>query len=58
MRGSFTITTIGRSIGMFDRELLAREAPQTHPGFKELVEVKGEVLLGVMGRMARFDRRA
>jgi hypothetical protein len=23
--------------------LLAREAPQTHPDFKELIEVKGEV---------------
>jgi hypothetical protein len=30
MRGSFTITTIGRSIGIFD------------PGFKELIEVRGK----------------
>ena len=30
MKGSFTITTIGRSIGIFD------------PGFKELIEVRGK----------------
>jgi|SRR4030095_3638338 hypothetical protein len=42
MRGSFTITTIGRSIGIFDRGCWP-EKRQTHPGFKELIEVKGEV---------------
>ena len=44
-RGSFTIITIGRSIGIL--LLLARKAPRIKPGFKELIAVRGEMSLGL-----------